>query len=298
MGAPRLFRFCFLGLFCLSDTAGSPRFCLFSFLYKLFCPMIDTHTHIYVSDFDDSRTDLLARAEAAGVRQMLLPNIDADSIAPMMQLCAAQPGRCFPMMGLHPTELPDDPEPLLEAMYALLSAPEAPFVAVGEVGVDLYWSADRRREQIDVFRRQAEWAVTLGLPLSIHARNAHREIVDTLQPLEPQLKGGVFHCFGGTVDEARELLDCFPRFCLGIGGVVTFRKSALPAVLQEAVPLSRIVLETDAPYLAPHPLRGRQNEPALLTYVLRRLSEIYGLPPEAIDAYTSENARRVFDRLP
>ena len=162
---------------------------------------IDTHTHIYTSEFDADRTEVVARAVKAGAAALLLPNIDEASIRPMLDLCAAHPGLCRPMMGLHPTELPPDPWPLLQRMERLLAEPGHPYVAVGEVGVDLYWDASRRDEQMKVLAHQAEWAVRFGLPLMVHTRAAHREVVEVLRPLARQLTG-VFHCFGGTADEA------------------------------------------------------------------------------------------------
>lgn len=258
---------------------------------------IDTHTHIYTEDFDADRDVVVERARQAGAAFLLLPNIDEDSLPRMLDLCAAHPDLCHPMMGLHPTELPADPAPVLDRMEQMLLAPGSPYVAVGETGIDLYWDASRRDEQIAAFRRQAEWAAELGLPLVVHSRSAHRETVDTLLPLRDRLAGGIFHCFGGTAEEARELLDTFPTFALGIGGVVTFRKSGLPAVLADIVPPGRIVVETDAPYLAPAPHRGHRNESAYIPLVLERLAAIYGTTAEEMARVTTENALRIFTRL-
>lgn len=252
---------------------------------------IDTHTHIYLEEFDADSAEVVSRARAAGAEALFLPNIDATSVAPMLRLCEAYPGFCFPMLGLHPTELPPDPRPVLDEMERMLTA-DRRFIAVGEVGLDFYWDDSRRDEQIEVFRRQVEWAVRFRLPLMIHCRSAHHELVDVLRPYAEKLAGGVFHCFGGTADEARELL-AFPGFALGIGGVVTFKKSSLPSVLAE-VPLGRLVLETDAPYLAPAPHRGRRNEPAFIPLVIERLSAVYGVAPGEIVACTTATARRLF----
>lgn len=257
---------------------------------------IDTHSHIYGEEFDADREEVVRRAREAGAEKLLLPNIDAASIEPMMALCRAHSGFCHPMMGLHPTELPPDPTPLLDEMEALIEADrrqDRAFVAIGEVGVDLYWDASRREEQLEVFRRQARWSIRFGLPLVVHSRAAQKELLQVLEPLREQLCGGIFHCFGGTAEEARELL-AFDGFCLGIGGVVTFKKSRLPEVLREVVPLQRIVIETDAPYLAPTPHRGRRNEPAFLPLVIERLAVAYGVEPEVVAAVTTENARRIF----
>ena len=256
---------------------------------------IDTHTHLYTEEFDTDRDEVVARAVAAGARHLLLPNIDANSVGPMLALCDAYPDLCRPMMGLHPTELPPDPAPLLEQMERMLSVPGHPFVAVGEVGVDLYWDASRKTEQMEVFRRQVEWSLRFDLPLVIHTRSAHSELLEVLTPFKADLKRGIFHCFGGSAQEAAELL-AFEGFALGIGGVVTFKKSTLPAVLETTVPLDRIVLETDAPYLAPTPYRGQRNEPAHLPLVIHRLAEIYQTMPEHIAQVTTQTAERIFQR--
>lgn len=257
-------------------------------------PFIDTHTHLYDEAFDPDREETVRRAIAAGAAALLLPNIDEASIPGMMRMCRDHPGLCRPMMGLHPTELPADPAPLLRRMEQMLAEPGHPFIAIGEVGMDLYWDATRRDEQIEVFRRQIGWSVRYGLPLVIHTRAAHRETRDTLLPFRDRLPGGVFHCFGGTEEEARELIGLFPQFMLGIGGIVTFKKSALPDVLRAAVPPERVVVETDAPYLAPHPHRGKRNEPAYVPLVLRKLSETYGMDPAEMADLVLRNTRGIF----
>lgn len=258
---------------------------------------IDTHCHIYGEEFDGDRAEVVRRAVEAGAVALMLPNIDAASMAPMLALCREYPTLCHPMMGLHPTELPQNPLPVLEMMEETIARdrrqPQPLLKAVGEVGVDLYWDASRRAEQLDVFRRQALWSCRYGLPLIVHSRSAHAELLQVLSPLRSQLRGGIFHCFGGTAEEARELL-AFDGFALGIGGIVTFKKSTLPGVLRDKVPLERIVIETDAPYLAPTPHRGQRNEPAFLPLVLQRLAEVYGTTPENVAAVTTATARRLF----
>ena len=255
---------------------------------------IDTHTHLYTEEFDNDRQETVRRAIEAGATGLLLPNIDGHSIQPMLDMCHAYPGLCFPMLGLHPTELPDEPHALLDEMERLLDAPDAPYIAIGEIGIDLYWDQSRREEQKEVFQRQIEWAIHRQLPLSIHTRSAHRELVDALAPYQPKLHGGVFHCFGGSAEEARELLDTFPGFFLGIGGTVTFKKSQLPVILKTAVPLNRIVLETDAPYLAPEPYRGKRNCSLYLTYVAQTIAQIKGVSYEEVVEVTRRNAERLF----
>lgn len=261
--------------------------------YVLPFPFIDTHAHIYTDDFDADRAEVVGRAIEAGVQKIFLPNIDAASVEPMLCLCRQNPGLCYPMIGLHPTELPPDPQPVLDEMEQMLTSHSAEFIAVGEVGIDLYWDASRREEQIAAFVHQAEWALRYGLPLMVHSRSAHWETVEALRPYASRLTG-VFHCFGGTADEAAELLETFPGFALGIGGVVTFKKSPLPAALRAAVPLSRIVAETDAPYLAPTPHRGKRNEPAYLPLVVQKLSEIYELAPDVVAEQLLQNTKKLF----
>lgn len=254
---------------------------------------IDTHTHIYTEEFDADRKEVVERAKAAGAKALLLPNIDEASIAPMLQLCHEYPSFCYPMMGLHPTELPADPWPVVERMSQLLQAPDSPYIAVGEVGIDLYWDDSRRAEQVEVFRAQALLAERLSLPLMVHSRAAHADLVEVLRPLKDTLSG-IFHCFGGTAEEASELLHTFPHFMLGIGGTVTFKKSTLPAVLHDEVPLSRIVVETDAPYLAPTPNRGKRNEPSFIPLVIDKLRDIYELPQEVVEQMLISNTQTIF----
>lgn len=258
---------------------------------------IDTHAHIYTEEFDADREAVIERATAAGAEALLLPNIDERSITQINSVCAKWPNVCYPMMGLHPTELPQEPMSVLDEMETYLSAPHSPYVAVGEVGVDLYWDSSRRDEQIRVFERQAQWCIRYDMPLVVHSRSAHREIVDVLSPLAEKLPGGVFHCFGGTEEEAGELLQKFPNFMLGIGGVLTFKKSTLPQVLENVVPLNRIVVETDAPYLAPTPHRGKRNEPSYIPLVIQKLAEVYHLSIEELSETLYSNTRRLFAKI-
>ncbi|MBB3702410.1 TatD family hydrolase [Alloprevotella rava] len=255
---------------------------------------IDTHTHLYGEEFDADRAEMVERAREAGAEKLLLPNVDEESIGRMLQMCDDFPDLCLPMMGLQPEELPADPWPLVEKMKHLLYTTPERYCAVGEVGIDLYWDQSRREEQIEVFREEIRWANELRKPLVIHARNAHQEIVTTLREADAsQIPGGIFHCFGGTTEEARELLT-FDGFYLGIGGIVTFKKSTLPAVLHTCVPLNRILLETDAPYLTPVPHRGKRNESAYIPHIIDKLAEIYDTTTEEVARITTENARNLF----
>lgn len=254
---------------------------------------IDTHTHIYTEEFDTDRAEVIARAREAGAEMILLPNIDEQSIEPMLKMCREYPDLCRPMMGLHPTEMPETGvEDVLNRMEEQLATGD--YVAVGEVGLDYYWDRSREEEQVRVFERQIEWAVRYNLPLMIHSRSAHRELVNTLLPYAKRLKGGVFHCFSGSREEAEELLQRFPQFMLGIGGVLTFSKCKLPATLAEVVPLERIVLETDAPYLAPTPHRGKRNEPAYIPLIIEHLALIYNTTPQHVAQVTTQNAHTIF----
>lgn len=258
--------------------------------------MIDTHSHIYGSEFDEDRDEVIQRAKEAGVRKILLPNINGQTVPAMMSLCQSYPGYCFPMIGLHPTDIEDDYLSVLFDMHQHLSQPEHPFVAVGEVGLDFYWDDTRREEQLEVFDTQIAWARDFRLPLMIHSRSAHSELIEMMNKHADEGLSGVFHCFGGDEDEARELLS-YENFVLGIGGVVTYKKSTLPEVLREVVPLDRIVLETDSPYLAPVPNRGKRNESSFVLHVAQKLAEIYQLPVSEIIAVTSDNANRIFPRI-
>lgn len=258
---------------------------------------IDTHTHIYTEDFDQDIYQVIEQAKEAGARALLLPNINEESIERIATLCRDWPQLCYPMMGLHPTDVTKDFEVLLQKMEQKIVEPNHPFVAIGEIGIDLYWDTSMQKEQEEAFKRQIEWGIKYDLPLVIHSRNAHREIVQTLSPYAEKLQGGIFHCFSGTEDEAEELLGKFPGFCLGIGGTLTFKKSELPRILKRVVPVDRIVVETDAPYLAPVPYRGKRNEPIFLLYVLEKLAEIYEMPVEEIARITTRNTYSIFPMI-
>lgn len=253
--------------------------------------IIDTHCHLYDEAFDTDRAEAVERALQAGVGHILLPNIDRSTVKPMLDLCQRYPGTCYPMIGLHPTDLGTAWRDTLDWMEAQLPGP---YIAIGEVGLDYYWSREQYEEQQEAFERQVGWAECHQLPLMIHCRKAHRELMDIMRR-HPGTTG-VFHCFSGSAEEARELLE-FPGFMLGIGGVLTFKKCKLPAVLATEVPIERIVLETDSPYLAPTPHRGERNESALLPLVVDALATIYDMRPEDVTAATETNARRVFRRL-
>lgn len=260
--------------------------------------MIDTHSHIDAEEFNDDREDVILRAKDAGVEKILIPNINQDSLPRIEQLCGRHPGFLYPMIGLHP----EDANPAqmdVEAFMSLMEKRlrhEHPFVAIGEVGLDYYWDTTYRQLQLELFERQVQWAADFHLPLMIHSRSAHDDIVRIVQKHHDKGLSGVFHCFAGNADEAQELLQ-FHHFMLGIGGVLTFKKSELPEVLAKTVPLSRIVLETDAPYLAPVPKRGKRNEPSFVAYTLNRLAEIYNVTPPEVEDITNANVRKIFRKV-
>jgi TatD DNase family protein len=255
---------------------------------------IDTHCHLDGEEFDKDRDEVIARARETGVRKVFLPAIDLGTSQRILTLCQQYPDYLYPMIGLHPEEVRADWRNQLLAISHLLLANSQQPIAIGEVGLDFYWSREFEKEQLEAFEEQVRWSVESRLPLMIHCRKAQNEMVTILKRYTKDLPGGVFHCFTGNELEARELLQ-FDGFVLGVGGVLTFKKSHLPEVLPAVVPLDRIVLETDAPYMAPVPMRGQRNEPAYTRFVLQRLAEAYGCSEEEVALQTSANVACVFD---
>ena len=262
---------------------------------------IDTHCHLDGEEFAADREAVVQRAREAGCARIFLPAIDVKSCHTVLDVCAHYPGYCYPMLGLHPEEVKADWREQLAAIHQLLQSPlpleraegEVPPIAIGEVGLDYYWSREFEQEQLEAFEEQVKWAVELQLPLMIHCRKAQNEMVAILKRYAGELPGGVFHCFTGNEQEARQLLE-FDNFVLGIGGVLTFKKSHLPEVLPACVPLDHIVLETDAPYMAPVPMRGQRNESAFIRHVVTRLAEAYGVSEEEVCRQTTATAERIF----
>lgn len=253
---------------------------------------IDTHTHLDGQEFDTDRDEVVARAKAAGVSKVFIPAIDLHTADTVPAVCSRYPGYAYPMIGLHPENVRADWQDVLSQMKLRLTAPGHPFIAVGEVGIDYYWSREFEEEQLMAFEEQVRWSVEYRLPLMIHCRKGQHEMVRLLRKYEKDLPGGVFHCFTGNEKEAAELLS-FSKFALGIGGVLTFKKSHLPEVLP-SVPLDRVVLETDSPYMAPVPVRGKRNESAYVLYVLKRMAECYGVTEQQVADATNENVKRIF----
>ena len=251
---------------------------------------IDTHAHLDGEEYNDDRDDVVARAREAGVSAILVPAIHLPSITAVLDVCRRYPGYAYPMIGLHPEEVKADWREVLAEMKKLYTDE---FIAVGEVGLDYYWSREFEKEQLEAFEEQIQWAIEWNKPLDIHCRKAQNEMVKLLRKYEKDLPGGVFHCFTGNEIEAAELLQ-FDKFALGVGGVLTFKKSHLPEVLPSAVPLDRIVIETDAPYMAPVPMRGKRNESAYVLHVLERMAECYGVSVEDMAEATNNNVKRIF----
>ena len=253
---------------------------------------IDTHCHLDGEEFAQDLEAVIQRAREAGCARIFVPAIDLKSSKASLNLACRYPDFLYPMAGLHPEEVRTDWHDVLGQIKPLLSEGSAP-IAIGEVGLDFYWSREFEQEQLAAFEEQVCWSVETRLPLMIHCRKAQNEMVHILIKYANELPGGVFHCFTGNEQEARQLL-AFDRFVLGIGGVLTFKKSHLPEVLAAAVPLDRIVLETDAPYMAPTPLRGQRNEPAFVRHVITRLAEAYGVSEQTIADTTTQTALNIF----
>ena len=252
---------------------------------------IDTHTHIDGEEFKDDLDEVIARAKEAGAIQLLCPGINYDSIATMKAVCERFPDFIRPMLGLHPEDVKEDYKEVLDKMHQEI--PNGNYIAIGEVGLDYYWSREFEKEQLDAFEQQIQWSVETQLPLMIHCRKAQNEMVKIIRRYEKELPGGVFHCFTGNQHEATELLQ-FDKFVLGIGGVSTFKKSHLAEDLATVVPLERIVLETDAPYMAPAPHRGERNESSFIPFIIEKLALAYGTSNEALADITTVTAKRVF----
>ena len=252
---------------------------------------VDTHCHLDGEEFREDLEAVITRAREAGVAAIGIPGINLQSLDTVIDVCHRYPNYCYPMLGLHPEDVKADWREVLERIKVAIT-PEV--IAIGEVGLDYYWSREFEKEQLEAFEEQVRWAVELQLPLMIHCRKAQNEMVAIIKKYQKDLPGGVFHCFTGNEHEAEELLQ-FDRFVLGVGGVSTFKKSHLPEVLPAVVPLDRIVLETDAPYMAPVPKRGERNEPAYVAYVLKRLAEAYGVSEDELAQKTNDNCKKVLN---
>ena len=267
--------------------------------------IVDTHTHLDGEEFDEDRSEVIMRAKEAGVGMVFLPAIDVKTSEAVLKLSHEYPGYAYPMVGLHPEEVKADWKEQLKKIEAILDEHltavdglngikyKSDYIAIGEIGLDFYWSREFEKEQLEAFEKQVEWSCETGLPLMIHCRKAQNEMLHILRKWKDKLPGGVFHCFTGNQQEAKELLE-YDNFVLGIGGVSTFKSSHLREDLPAAVPLERIVLETDSPYMAPVPYRGKRNESAFVVQVMKTLATAYGVSEEKVAKVTNQNVERVF----
>jgi TatD DNase family protein len=252
--------------------------------------MIDTHTHLYAEEFDDDRKETIQRALDKGITEFYLPAIDSESHKKMLQLESEYPNQIFSMMGLHPCYVkPESWEKELEIVKNYLD--QRHFPAIGEIGIDLYWDKSTLDIQVKAFEQQIDWAIEKDLPIVIHTRESFDETFEVLERKKHPKLRGIFHCFSGNLEQAKQALNL--NFILVIGGVVTFKNGKIDQFLNE-IPLDKIVLETDSPYLAPVPYRGKRNESSYLGLVAGKLVDIYGVDFTEIDRVTSENAKRLF----
>ena len=251
--------------------------------------VIDSHCHIYLPEFEQELPGIIERAETEGVSRLYLPAVDSATTARMLQLEILFPGKCFAMMGLHPCSVKENYEEELRMAADWLT--KRKFVAIGEIGLDFYWDKTFTDQQYEAFKRQINWAKEYQLPIVIHSRNSIDECIDVVASLKDDNLRGIFHCFSGTVEQGKKIMEL--DFYMGIGGVLTYKNSGL-ATIVEQLPLDYMVLETDAPYLTPVPFRGKRNEPAYLKYVIQKLSEVKGIAPEEVAAITTRNAQKIF----
>lgn len=250
----------------------------------------DTHAHIYLPEFAENRKEMLERAEKEGVKKILLPAIDSESHPALVELAAKYPEQCRPMMGLHPCYVKENYREELRIAREYLE--KGGFVAVGEIGLDFYWDKTFTDLQYLAFEEQIRWALEFNLPIAIHSRNSTDECVEVVRRNQNGKLKGVFHCFSGNAEQAQQIIDL--GFYLGIGGVVTFKNGGLDKVF-ETIGLDRVVLETDAPYLAPVPFRGKHNEPAYLKYVVEKLAQVKNITVKEVSEITERNVRRLFE---
>jgi TatD DNase family protein len=249
----------------------------------------DTHTHLYLEEFDTDRKQVVENALAAGVNHLMLPNIDSASVHPMLALCEAFPQNCFPMIGLHPTSVKENYIDELAAIECWLI--DRKFYGIGECGIDLYWDKKFALEQEYVFRHQIDLALAYNLPLIVHIRESFSEVVRILKDVNKPDLHGIFHCFSGSVEQAKQAIGF--GFSLGLGGVVTFKNNKMQETLKH-VDLKHLVLETDAPFLAPMPHRGKRNEPAYIPLIAQKIAEIKGISLQEVSEATTENALKMF----
>jgi len=256
---------------------------------RLRMTLIDTHSHIYLSEFDPDRSEIIERAEKEAIKKIYLPAIDSSTHEIMMDLETKYPGKCISMMGLHPCSVKENFRDELKIARDHLE--KRSFAAIGEIGLDFYWDLTHTRQQTQAFHEQIGWAKHFNIPIVIHSRNSIDECIQVVEEEQDGKLKGVFHCFSGNEGQANKIIDL--GFFLGIGGVLTFKNSGLDAVMQSVL-LDHVVLETDAPYLAPVPFRGKRNEPSYLRYVVDKLAEIKKVERKEVAEITTRNAEKIF----
>lgn len=259
--------------------------------------LIDTHCHVYDEAFSEDLPQVIERAVQAGLKYLLLPNINPGTLNDLLRVCDTWPGLCRPMIGLHPEDLADDFNSQLAGLKAILDNDRLPggthrYIGIGETGLDLYWDKSRLNDQIISFREQIEWALQYELPIIIHSRDSFSQLYEVLSDYRGSGLRGIFHCFSGSALEAKALME-FGGFMFGIGGVLTYKRSTLPSVLP-LIPIDRVVLETDCPYLSPVPFRGKRNEPSYIVNTAMALAQVYGMDLDELAGITSANACRLF----
>ncbi|HYF33378.1 MAG TPA: TatD family hydrolase [Chitinophagaceae bacterium] len=252
--------------------------------------LIDTHCHLYLSDFEADIDSILERAETEGVARMYLPAIDSGELDRLLHLEKAFPGRCIAMMGLHPCSVKENYQEELRLVNQQLAARK--FAAIGETGLDFYWDLSFTNQQYDAFRRQINWARELDIPVVIHSRNSLDECIGVIKEHQHGDLKGIFHCFSGSLEQANAIRDL--GFFMGIGGVLTYKNSGLAPVVKD-IPLESLVLETDAPYLTPVPFRGKRNESSYLKYIVQKLAEVKEMGVEEVASVTTANAENIFN---
>ncbi len=252
--------------------------------------MIDSHSHIYSEEFDQDRPAVIARAKEAGILHIILPNVDSESLPQMLQTEAAYPNYCHAAIGLHPTSVAEN----YKAEMALVESElkRRTWIAIGEVGIDLYWDKTFEEQQTEVFKQHLDWALAYNLPVIIHTRSSMYKTLEIMKDYRGKGLRGVFHCFSGSAEEAREVMK-IGGFLFGIGGVVTFKNAGIAETLKE-IPLNHLILETDAPYLTPAPFRGKRNESAYIPYIVKKLAEIYDCSESEVVEMTTQNAKKLF----
>ena len=261
-------------------------------------PLVDTHAHLYSEEFDEDRPEVIRRCREAGLSAVLLPNTSCEYIARLREMVSMAPDLFVPMIGLEPTDVSEDWEGQLDALERELRTIPGYYRGIGEIGLDYYWSVEWREQMIEAFRRQVEWARELDLPMSMHTRAAVPEAVELLREWGLDGLRGVFHSFSESEEDLEAILSLGERFMVGINGIVTFRNSRLREVIKDRLPLARLVVETDSPYLSPEPKRGRRNESSHIIHIVRCLADIYEVSEEEMRHQLFVNSRKMFNLAP